>query len=216
MTTLGITSIWLIIILIIVGFVAKLAIERFFDSKLEKAKNELERQLEKYKAELERLKKENEIKFSRLHTERADALKDLSTKLRFYKNSTFVLLDMLESNDQRREEQMKYLADNYINFASTYEDNLIFFSPKTCDLIEEFHDQKELIDQKIHNYLSDDEVIKLKNIDEQERKKYFRVLQEVKEEAEQTITPLLRRVITEFREIMGVDEIDFEKSKARR
>jgi uncharacterized membrane-anchored protein YhcB (DUF1043 family) len=204
LTTLGITSIWLIVILIIVGFISKIAIEKFFDSRLEKAKNELETKLESYKAALERIKKENEIKFNRLHTERANALKELWTKLRLYKNSTFVLLDMLESNDDRRQEQMKFLVDNYVNFVSTYEDNLILFSPETCEVIDEFHAQKELIDQKIYDYLNNEEIIELKNNNEEERKKYLVVLQEVRKEAESTIIPILKRVIADFREIMGV------------
>ena len=156
LTTLGITSIWLIVILIIVGFISKIAIEKFFDSRLEKAKNELETKLESYKAELERIKKENEIKFNRLHTERANALKELWTHLRLYKNSTFVLLDMLESNDDRRQEQMKYLVNNYVNFVSSYEDNVILFSLETCDVIDEFRAQKERIDQKVYDYLNNE------------------------------------------------------------
>ena len=205
LTTLGITSIWLVVILIIVGFIAKIAIERFFDSRLEKAKSELEKKLELYKLELERLKKENEIKFSRLHAERAVALKELWTNLRLCKNSTFVLLNMLETNDNRREEQMKYLDDNYVNFASTYENNLILFSPETCDVIEQFHEQKELIDQKIYDYLNNEAVIELKNNDKDEREKYLNTLQEVRREAEDTILPIMRSVIAEFREIMGVN-----------
>lgn len=203
-TTLGITSIWLIVILIIVGFISKIAIEKFFDSRLEKAKNELETKLESYKAELERIKKENEIKFNRLHTERANALKELWTHLRLYKNSTFVLLDMLESNDDRRQEQMKYLVNNYVNFVSSYEDNVILFSLETCDVIDEFRAQKERIDQKVYEYLNNEEIIALKNNNEEERKKYLDTLQEVRNEAEGTIIPILMRVIAEFREIMGV------------
>lgn len=204
LTTLGITSIWLIVILIIVGFISKIAIEKFFDSRLEKAKNELETKLESYKAELERIKKENEIKFNRLHTERANALKELWTHLRLYKNSTFVLLDMLESNDDRRQEQMKYLVNNYVNFVSSYEDNVILFSLETCDVIDEFRAQKERIDQKVYDYLNNEEIIALKNNNEEERKKYLDTLQEVRNEAEGTIIPILMRVIAEFREIMGV------------
>ena len=48
-------------------------------------------------------------------------------------------------------------------------------------------------------------VIELKNNDEDEREKYLNTLQEVRREAEDTIMPILRSVIAEFREIMGVN-----------
>ena len=110
---------------------------------------------------------------------------------------------LLENDEEKRHEQMKYLSDNYVNFISSFENSSIFFSVETVKLIEDFVLNKNLIDDKIYDYLNNDEAIEKKNRNEEERKKYSEMLYNIQLEAEEIIIPRFKRIENLFKEILG-------------
>ena len=123
---------------IIVGYLAKIIVDKILDARIEKYKSGLSNESEKFKSELSRLNTEHQIKYSRLHEERAqkvktlhDILYDAEIKLQ-YLTSTNQGSGWVEDNERATsaKNQIKELTD-------TLEVNRIYFPNNLCKKIED-------------------------------------------------------------------------------
>lgn len=122
---------------VIVGYLAKVIVDKILDARIEKYKSGLNNESEKFKSELNRINIEHQIKYSRLHEERAqkikvlhDILYEAEIKLR-HLTSTNQGSEWLEDDDRA-----KSVKEKITELTEALELNRIYFPDELCEKIE--------------------------------------------------------------------------------
>jgi len=160
---LGITSVWIILLVIIIGYLAKKLFELFVDATIDKKKADLSKELEHYKQELsadaqvyklgldkkleeyknnlQQTSQEHQIRFSKLHADRAETIKTLFSKLVKMEESMSSFVHPFQGVDEPSiESKAEVAADDGNDFLKYYHSNEILFNDNTCKIIDKLND----------------------------------------------------------------------------
>jgi len=159
---LGITSLWLIALLFIIGFLAKKLFDFFIDGTVEAKKSELAKELEnfkqslstqaqfhkleidktleEYKNSLQQVSQEHQIRFSKLHADRAETIKTLFSKLVKMEDSIGSFIAPFQGvNEPSADDKARIAATDGNDFLDYYQSNQILFNDHTCEIIDQLN-----------------------------------------------------------------------------
>lgn len=187
---LGITSAFMLVFTTIIVAFGKKIIE-FFYNKL----------LHAYKSKLELLKLEHSVKYSLLHNNRVEAIEKVYKNLVDLKNSIFTLIAPLKEDDDSLKKELVDVNNKYLEFSNNYNYQKIYFSKKTCGLL----DKLEELHYKTGRDYALIEFDKMHDMPKEElRKTYQKAVQGGKKFKEKA--PLaIEAIEDEFRTLIGVE-----------
>ncbi|RKR08194.1 hypothetical protein C8C83_5429 [Flavobacterium sp. 90] len=165
-TELGVTTAGQILVFIAIGFFGKKLFEFFFNASIEikkaelntelenfkqnlssEAQNhklELDKNLESHKSLLSQASQENQIRFSKLHSDRAEIVKNLYSKLvTMEKSMNSFMAPFQAAGDIPLEEKRRIAANDGNDFSDYFDSNEIFFNENTCSIINSINENFE-------------------------------------------------------------------------
>jgi hypothetical protein len=162
-TQLGFSTAGQILLLIVVGFFGKKIIEYFLSENIELMKTELNMELESHKIELasqtqthkleldknletfkntlQQVSYEHQIKFSKLHSDRAEIIKILFSKLVIMEKSmNSFMAPFQRTGEPSLTDKSQKAANDANDFLDYYLGNEILFKEETCQIINTLND----------------------------------------------------------------------------
>ena len=118
-------------------YLAKLVIEKFAESKIEKYKTDLEKNTESFRYELNKIATEHQIKYSKLYEQRGQVIQSMYNFLIELENSLSYLTSFFQGSDWINFGDRDNKAVETIHKVRQFlETNRIFFSEILCQKIE--------------------------------------------------------------------------------
>ncbi len=211
----GLYSIGTVLIVSVVGYLAKKIIEFLLNKDLEKFKNELtsenERAKLKFEKDLESYRADLNLIYSKqikLYSKKSDIIENLYHKLVDLNNSMRNLTRPFrnisgkddETIHKEEIERIVKAEQDGAEFFNFYIQNKIYFKPKICELIENLQTQ-------FLNAHFDHSYVHLHGGSSSEMT--FEMAKNASDKVKNTIPKLMEKVETDFRETLGVIEADF-------
>jgi len=217
---LGFTSLWAIILILIIGFLAKKLFDFFIDKTIDSKKSDLGKELEQFKQELsteaqihkldldktleeyknslQQVSQEHQIRFSKLHADRAETIKTLFSKLVKLEDAMISFVAPLQwSGEPSPSEKSNIAANEGNDFLSFFHNNEILFNDRTCEIINELNFKfKTAYDEHVTHLKREKEPHMYKNLPK-DLDPYFDILKNE--------VPKLKKLLTDdFRKTLGV------------
>jgi hypothetical protein len=142
-----------------------------------------------------------QIRFSKLHSDRADVIRELYSKLVNMEKSLRSYMNRVQyKNAPSEKEQQEMAAKDTGNFITFFDENRIFFDTNVCDLIEKIYEEcrKAWIDFHIYSDVTHlPQVIQSKKAELQ-----LDAYNSIKEK----FPELRKKLEDEFRKLLGVEK----------
>jgi lipopolysaccharide biosynthesis regulator YciM len=179
------------------GWIAKNAINNYFDKRLTEHQTELDKEVSEFRNELEK----ETLQFSQLHEKRAEFTGELYQRFVEFEDALRDLTHLLEQpSDDTKEEELDAAAKAGNNFLNYYMKRKIYFPKEICNTIEEAVEESMEIVNEQRIQAAKSEVHLGPEDFEKEVEHWERV-------TEEDIPDLKEDLEEHFRELLGV-EID--------